>query len=126
MRGRCVALGVGRETGWLRYLPNTPSGGRTAGDRRPGGDLVGVLAPISATRSVVDRFAQIAPVVLVAMDGYRYGGRAQPGRAVGEIVNELAELAAVSLVDTRAPRPSGSARRPGRGRPGEGKHAQLG
>ena len=31
--------------------------------------------PTSASRSVVDRFAQIEPRVLLAVDGYRYGGR---------------------------------------------------
>ena len=31
--------------------------------------------PTSAPRSVVDRFAQIEPKVLLAVDGYRYGGK---------------------------------------------------
>ncbi|MET0578468.1 MAG: acetoacetate--CoA ligase [Ilumatobacteraceae bacterium] len=33
-------------------------------------------APEFGVRSVIDRFAQIAPVVLVAVDGYRYGDEA--------------------------------------------------
>src|SRR5690242_2191171 len=32
-------------------------------------------APEFGARSVVDRFAQIEPKVLLAVDGYRYGGR---------------------------------------------------
>ena len=32
-------------------------------------------SPDFGARSVVDRFAQIEPKVLIAVDGYRYGGR---------------------------------------------------
>ena len=32
-------------------------------------------SPDFGVRSVVDRFAQIEPKVLLAVDGYRYGGR---------------------------------------------------
>ena len=38
-------------------------------------------APEFGTRSVVDRFAQITPKVLVAVDGYRYGRRLVDRRA---------------------------------------------
>ena len=41
-------------------------------DRR---DLVAAARPTSAPASVVDRFAQIEPKVLLAVDGYRYGGK---------------------------------------------------
>ncbi len=39
-------------------------------------------APEFGTRAVIDRLSQIEPVVLVAVDGYRYGdqGRRPPGR----------------------------------------------
>ena len=38
-------------------------------------------APEFGVRSVIDRFAQIEPAVLVAVDGYRYGGQGR--RPVG-------------------------------------------
>ena len=41
-------------------------------DRR---GLVVVLARLRRAQSVVDRFAQIEPKVLLAVDGYRYGGK---------------------------------------------------
>jgi acetoacetyl-CoA synthetase len=68
-------LGVGRGDRVVAYLPNIPEA------------IVGFLASasIGATwsscspdfgpASVVDRFAQIEPRVLLAVDGYRYGGR---------------------------------------------------
>src|SRR4029450_9074751 len=40
-------------------------------------------APEFGTRSVVDRWRQIEPVVLVAVDGYRYGDKAVDRRAGG-------------------------------------------
>ena len=69
------ALGVQRGDRVVAYLPNVPEA------------LVGFLATASigavwsscspdfGAGSVVDRFAQIEPRVLLAVDGYRYGGR---------------------------------------------------
>jgi acetoacetyl-CoA synthetase len=39
-------------------------------------------APDFGTRSVLDRFAQVTPTVLVAIDGYRFGGRVYDRRPV--------------------------------------------
>src|SRR4029450_5289396 len=58
-------------------------------------------APDFGTRSVLDRFAQIEPTVLVAVDGYRFNGKEYDRRGV------VAELrASVPSVRTtiRAPR----------------------
>jgi acetoacetyl-CoA synthetase len=68
-------LGVGRDDRVVAYLPNVPEA------------LVGFLAcasigaiwsscsPDFGLGAVVDRFAQIEPKVLFAVDGYRYGGK---------------------------------------------------
>ena len=66
-------------------------------------------------RSVIDRFAQIEPVVLVAVDGYRYG-RKDIDRAehVAEIVAALPTLRHVVHIPYLAPdrrRPSVRRRR---------------
>jgi acetoacetyl-CoA synthetase len=50
------------------------------------GAVFSSCAPEFGTRSVVDRWRQIEPTVLVAVDGYRYGDRA---------VNRAAEVAAI-------------------------------
>jgi acetoacetyl-CoA synthetase len=69
------ALGVERGDRVVAYLPNSP------------GALIGLLAAASVgavwsscspdfgASSVVDRFAQVEPKVLLAVDGYTYGGR---------------------------------------------------
>jgi acetoacetyl-CoA synthetase len=50
-------------------------------------------APEFGARSVIDRFAQIEPEVLLAVDGYRYGGKDFDRRAiVREIAAELPGL----------------------------------
>ena len=68
-------LGVGRGDVVAAFLPNTPEA------------IVGVLAcaslgavwsscsPDFGARTVIDRFAQVKPKVLLTVDGYRYGGR---------------------------------------------------
>ena len=68
-------LGVERGDRVAAYLPNSP------------GAIIGFLASASigaiwsscspdfGARSVIDRFAQIEPKVLLAVDGYTYGGR---------------------------------------------------
>jgi acetoacetyl-CoA synthetase len=69
-------LGVGSGDRVAAYLPNVPEA------------VVGYLATASlgatwtscapefGTRSVVDRLAQVAPKILLTVDGYRYGDRA--------------------------------------------------
>ena len=56
-------------------------------------------APEFGTPSVVDRFAQITPKVLLAVDGYRYGRRAVDRRAeVASIRDSLPTLEATVVV----------------------------
>ncbi len=69
------SLGVGKGDRVVAYAPNTPEA------------IVGLLATASlgaiwsscspdfGAGSVVDRFSQIEPKVLIAVDGYRYGGK---------------------------------------------------
>lgn len=77
-------LGVERGDRVVAYMPNIPEA------------IVGVLATASigaiwsscspdfGTPSVVDRFSQIEPKVLLAVDGYRYNGKAFDRMAVVE------------------------------------------
>lgn len=56
-------------------------------------------APEFGTRSIVDRLRQIEPTVLIAVDGYTFGGRAFDRREVVEAVRaELPGLAATVLI----------------------------
>ena len=75
-RRRAARLGRRRRRPRGRLHAEHPRDGRGVPrlrvDRR---DLV-IGAPEFGARSVVDRFAQIEPKVLLAIDGYRYGGQA--------------------------------------------------
>ena len=57
------------------YLPNIPETVAAFLGCASIGAVWSSCAPEFGVRSVVDRFAQIEPKVLLAVDGYRYGGR---------------------------------------------------
>src|ERR1700755_622238 len=57
------------------YLPNIPETVAAFLGCASIGATWSSCAPEFGVRSVVDRFAQIEPKVLLAVDGYRYGGR---------------------------------------------------
>ncbi|HEX9057589.1 MAG TPA: acetoacetate--CoA ligase [Ktedonobacterales bacterium] len=70
-------------------------------------------SPDFGTRSVIDRFAQIEPTVLFAIDGYQYGGKAFDRRAVvAELQQSLPSLQRTVLVPylDRQAKPEGLAR----------------
>ena len=63
------------------------------------GAIFSSAAPEFGARSVIDRFAQIAPKVVLAVDGYRHGGRDFDRReVVGEILEELPTVRHTVLV----------------------------
>jgi acetoacetyl-CoA synthetase len=93
------SLGVERGDRVVAYLPNSPAA------------LIGFLATASlgatwsscspdfGVSTVVDRFAQIEPKVLLAVDGYRYSGRAFDRlEVVAELERSLPTLAHTVLV----------------------------
>ncbi len=94
------ALGVAAGDRVAAYLPNIPAA------------IIGLLATASigaiwsscspdfGPASVIDRFAQITPKVLFAVQRYRYGGREfDRTKAVADITAALPGLAAVIVVD---------------------------
>jgi acetoacetyl-CoA synthetase len=68
-------LGVQRGDRVAGYLPNVPEAIVAFLGAASIGAVWSSCAPDFGTRSVLDRFAQIEPVVLVAVDGYRFGGK---------------------------------------------------
>jgi len=73
--GGLRALGVGRGDRVAAYMPNileTLAGFLATASL---GAVWSSCSPDFGERSVVDRFAQIEPKVLLTVDGYRYGGR---------------------------------------------------
>lgn len=75
IRAGLVACGVGEGDRVAAYLPNIPETIAAFLATASLGAIWSSAAPEFGPRSVVDRFAQIEPKVLLAVDGYRYGGR---------------------------------------------------
>ncbi|MEJ7782393.1 MAG: acetoacetate--CoA ligase [Solirubrobacteraceae bacterium] len=69
------ALGVGKGDRVVAYMPNVPETVAAFLACATLGAVWSTAAPEFGAGSVIDRFAQIEPKVLLAVDGYRYGGR---------------------------------------------------
>jgi acetoacetyl-CoA synthetase len=88
--GGLRALGVERGDRVVAYMPNIPETLVAFLATASLGAVWSSAAPEFGARSVIDRFGQIEPKVLLAVDGYRHGGRDFDRRAVvGEILAEL-------------------------------------
>ena len=85
-RAGLARLGVGRGDRVVAYLPNIPETLVAFLAVASLGAIWASCAPEFGTRSVLDRFTQIDPKVLLTIDGYRYG--AKP-------VDRTAEVAAI-------------------------------
>jgi acetoacetyl-CoA synthetase len=81
-------LGVGRGDRVAAYMPNIPETIAAFLAAAGLGAIWSSCSPDFGARSVVDRFAQIEPTVLLAVDGYRYGGRDYDRGAVVEQIHE--------------------------------------
>ena len=75
IRAGLLELGVGRGDRVAAYLPNIPETIAAFLACASIGAIWSSAAPEFGARSVIDRFAQIEPKVLLAVDGYRYGGK---------------------------------------------------
>jgi acetoacetyl-CoA synthetase len=82
------ASGVGSGDRVAAYMPNIPETVAAFLACASIGAVWSSAAPEFGARSVVDRFAQIEPKVLLAVDGYRYGGKEFDRR---EMVSSIAE-----------------------------------
>jgi acetoacetyl-CoA synthetase len=99
------SLGVGRGDRVAAYLPNVPEAIIAFLATASIGAIWASTSPDFGAASVIDRFAQIEPVVLIATDSYRYGGRAHDrAEALDALRDSLPGLRATVLV-SGAPRP---------------------
>ena len=73
--GGLRALGVRRGDRVVAYMPNIPETLVAFLAVASIGAIWSSAAPEFGARSVIDRFAQIEPKVLLAVDGYRHGGK---------------------------------------------------
>src|SRR5947209_8866983 len=87
------ALGVGPGDRVAAYMPNIPETVASLLACASIGATWSSAAPEFGARSVIDRFAQIEPKVLLAIDGYRYGGKDfDRSEIVERIASELPAL----------------------------------
>jgi acetoacetyl-CoA synthetase len=92
-------LGVGKGDRVAAYLPNVPQTVIAFLATASIGAVWSSCAPEFGVSSVVDRFAQIEPKVLLAVDGYRYNGAWHDRReALAEIRRRLPTVTATVLL----------------------------
>jgi acetoacetyl-CoA synthetase len=94
------SLGVERGDRVVAYMPNIPETLIALLATASIGAIWSSAAPEFGARSVIDRFAQIEPRVLLAVDGYRHGGKDFDRTAVlGGILAELPTVEHVVLLE---------------------------
>jgi acetoacetyl-CoA synthetase len=98
VRAGLVRLGVGRGDRVAAYAPNIPETFILLLATASLGAIFTSCAPEFGTRSVTDRWKQIEPKILVAVDGYRYGDKAID--RTGEVAAIRAALPSVEHVVT--------------------------
>jgi acetoacetyl-CoA synthetase len=76
VRTGLVRLGVGSGDRVVAYAPNVPETLVLLLAAASLGAVFSSCAPEFGTRSVIDRWGQIEPTVMLAVDGYRYGTKA--------------------------------------------------
>jgi acetoacetyl-CoA synthetase len=93
IRAGLAARGVGRGDRVVGYLPNLPETVAAFLACASLGAVWSSAPPEFGVRSVVERFVQLEPKVLLAVDGYRYGGKDFDRRAaVSEIREAIPSL----------------------------------
>ena len=101
-------LGVGPGDRVAAYLPNVPEAVVGLLATASLGAIWSSCAPEFGTRSVVDRFSQVEPKVLLTIDGYRYGPREIDRRpevaAIRDALPSLAATVALPYLDPTAMR----------------------
>jgi acetoacetyl-CoA synthetase len=89
-------LGVGRGDRVVAYLPNCPEALIAFLATASLGAIWASCAPEFGPRSVIDRFAQIEPTVMVAVAGYTYGDKQVDRR--GEVAEIRAKIPSIQHV----------------------------
>lgn len=92
-------LGVEPGDRVVAYVPNIPEAIVAFLATASIGAVWSSASPDFGPRSVIDRFAQIEPKVLIAVDGYRYGGKDFDRRAlIDELRGEMPSLEHTVLI----------------------------
>ena len=99
VRAGLVRLGVRRGDRVVAYMPNIPETVVALLATASLGAIWASCSPDFGTRAVIDRFSQLEPAVLLAVDGYRYGGKDFDRTSeLAEIERALPSLRATAIV----------------------------
>ena len=99
VRAGLVRLGVRHGDRVVAYMPNIPETVVALLATSSLGAIWSSCSPDFGTRAVVDRFGQLDPKVLFAVDGYRYGGRDfDRTQELADIERSLPSLAAMVVL----------------------------
>ncbi|MFG2053515.1 acetoacetate--CoA ligase [Micromonospora sp. NPDC048930] len=105
-------LGVGRGDRVAAYAPNIPETFVLLLATSSLGAIFSSCAPEFGTRSVTDRWQQIEPKVLVAVDGYRYGDKPVDRRgevaAIRAALPSVAHTVGIAYLDPAGAPPEGA------------------
>lgn len=105
-RAGLVRLGVAKGDRVAAFLPNAPEALVAFLASASLGAIWSSCSPEFGVKSVLDRFAQIEPKVLLAVDGYEYGGKSfYRLNAVEEIARALPGLARTVIVPRLGSKP---------------------
>src|SRR4051794_21769249 len=96
VRAGLTARGIGRGDRVAAYAPNIPETYVLMLATASLGAIFSSCAPEFGARSVIDRWSQIEPKLLVAVDGYRYGDKPVDRRAEVETI-----IAAIPSIEHR-------------------------
>ncbi len=100
VRAGLVSLGVRRGDRVVALVPNSPEALIAFLAAASLGAVWSSCSPDFGARAIADRFAQIEPTVLIAVDGYRYNGRGFDVRpTVEQLRSDIPSLRATVLVD---------------------------
>ena len=107
------SLGVEKGDRVVAYLPNVAEAAVAFLATASIGAIWSSASPDFGAGSLIDRFAQIEPKVLIAVDGYRYGGkdfdRTPVVRRLQEAMPSLAHTVLLPYLDPEATADSGAA-----------------
>ncbi|MFI7025013.1 acetoacetate--CoA ligase [Micromonospora sp. NPDC049900] len=105
-------LGVGTGDRVAVYAPNIPETYVLLLATASLGAIFSSCAPEFGTRSVTDRWQQIEPTVLVAVDGYRYGDKPVDRRAevaaIRAALPSVRHTVSIAYLDPSGPTPAGA------------------
>ena len=101
-RAELLSLGVGENDRVAGWLPNVPETVIAMLATASIGAIWSSCSPDFGVEGALDRFGQIGPKVLIASDGYRYGGKSydvrERARAVFHAVDSIRHLLWVSVL----------------------------